>query len=348
MKLLHPNPGTTVPDADVEWIVRLALEARRRVKEQQRRVFKSEFRNTHFSYTLGLEGVETFVATPELRSDQAIETDPLPPGQVWAISPGSAQNGAGLYRIEVSHQPGSGMRILNQPAPPAFRESVKVGEQVLFAQARTLVGDRDPRAQEFTLQLRAIDADKSGAGLGVPILTALCGSLLGRNSRGGTIVVGSASLGGSIEMVTNPVQLAELAIEKQAQTLLMPVSARRQLNARQSSDRLRRRKRHPTASQADAPIPVARVGPSEDAPFPDVIGAAQESASLISHTCCFPHASPSPHASLLNNDIGSTCWIYRIIWSGRRDSNPRPRPWQGSSPGLRLLTSFFRRLQKPR
>src|SRR5215467_3679610 len=230
VKLLHPNPGTTVPDADVEWIVRLALEARRRVKEQQRRVFKSEFRNTHFSYTLGLEGVETFVATPELRSDQAIETDPLPPGQVWAISPGSAQNGAGLYRIEVSHQPGSGMRILNQPAPPAFRESVKVGEQVLFAQARSLVGDRDPRAQEFTLQLRAIDVDKSGAGLGVPVLTALCGSLLGRNSRGGTIVVGSASLGGSIEMVANPVQLAELAIEKQAQTLLMPVSARRQLN----------------------------------------------------------------------------------------------------------------------
>ena len=62
------------------------------------------------------------------------------------------------------------------------------------------------------------------------VFTALCGSLLGRNSRGGTIVVGSASLGGSIEMVPNPVQLAELAIEKQAQTLLMPVSARRQLN----------------------------------------------------------------------------------------------------------------------
>ena len=62
------------------------------------------------------------------------------------------------------------------------------------------------------------------------MLVALCGSLLGRNSRGGTIVVGSASLGGSIELVPNAVQIAELAIEKQAQTLLMPVSARRQLN----------------------------------------------------------------------------------------------------------------------
>jgi ATP-dependent Lon protease len=229
-KLLYPNPSSHIPDADLEWIVRLALEARRRVKEQQRRVFKSEFRNTHFSYTLGAEGVETFVATPELQSDQAIESDPLPPGQIWALATGSNGGGAGLYRIEVSHQPGSGMRILNQPAPPAFRESVKVGEQILFAQARNLVGDRDPRAQEFTLQLRAIDADKSGGGLGVAVLTALCGSLLGRNTRGGTILVGSASLGGSLELVPNAVQLAELAIEKQAQTILMPVSARRQLN----------------------------------------------------------------------------------------------------------------------
>lgn len=229
-KLLYPNPSSLVPDAELEWVVRLALEARRRVKEQQRRVFKSEFRNTHFSYTVGAEGVETFVATPELQSDQAIESDPLPPGQVWAIAAGSREGGAGLYRIEVSHQSGSGIRILNQPAPPTFRESVKVGEQILIAQARSLVGDRDPRAQEFTLQLRAIDADKSGAGLGVAVLTALCGSLLGRNSRGGTIIAGSASLGGSLELLSNAVQLAELAIEKQAQTILMPVSARRQLN----------------------------------------------------------------------------------------------------------------------
>jgi ATP-dependent Lon protease len=229
-KLLYPNPSSHIPDADLEWIVRLALEARRRVKEQQRRVFKSEFRNTHFSYTLGTEGVEMFVATPELQSDQAIESDPLPAGQIWALATGSNGGGAGLYRIEVSHQPGSGMRILNQPAPPAFRESVKVAEQILFAQARNLVGDRDPRAQEFTLQLRAVDADKSGAGLGVAVLTALCGSLLGRNTKGGTILVGSASLGGSLELVPNAVQLAEVAIEKQAQTILMPVSARRQLN----------------------------------------------------------------------------------------------------------------------
>ena len=230
VKLLYPDPRATVPDEDLEWIVKLALESRRRIKEQQKRVFKSEFRNTHFSYTLGPDGVEVFVATPELQSDEAIESDPLPPGQVWAISPGVGESGAGLYRIEVTHQPGSGVRILNHPSPPAFRESVKVGEQVLYAQARNLVGDRDPRSQEFTIQLRAVDADKSGGGLGVPVLAALCGSVLGRNSRGGTIIVGSATLGGSVEMLPQAARLAELAVEKGASTILMPVAARRQLN----------------------------------------------------------------------------------------------------------------------
>ena len=55
-------------------------------------------------------------------------------------------------------------------------------------------------------------------------------TLLGRNSRGGTIVAGALNLGGSIEVIPNAVRIAELAIDKQAQTLLMPVSARRQLN----------------------------------------------------------------------------------------------------------------------
>ena len=229
VKLLYPQSGVTVPEEDLEFIVRVALESRRRVKEQQKRCLKSEFRNTHFSYTLGVEGVEQFVATPELRSDDAIESDPLPPGQVWAISPGTPEAGPGLYRVEVTCGPGSGVRVLNTPTPPAFRESVKVGEQNLYMKSRLLVGDREPRDHEFTIQVRAMDADRSGSGLGLPVLAALTGALLERNTEGGLIVVGALNLGGSVELIPNAVAVAETAIEKQATTLLMPVAARRQL-----------------------------------------------------------------------------------------------------------------------
>ena len=230
VKLLFPDPEMPVPDEDLEEIVRIALESRRRVKEQQKRCLKSEFRNTHFSYTLGAEGVEQFVATPELHSDDAIDGDPLPPGQVWAISPGTEEAGPGLYRIEATVGPGNGVRVLNTPCPAGFRESVKVGEQNLYSRSKMLVGDRDPRSHEFSIQMRAMDNDRSGVGVGLPVLVALTSGLLERSTKGGLIVVGSLNLGGLVEMLHNPVSIAEVAVEKQAATILMPVSARKALN----------------------------------------------------------------------------------------------------------------------
>ena len=170
-----------------------------------------EFRNTHFSYAMGEDGIERFVSTPELGSDDAIDPDPLPPGQVWGIGPGN------------------GVRILNAPVPQAFRESARYAEQNLYTRARELVGDRDPRAHEFSVQLRAMNHDRSGSSLGLPVLLALCGALLEKSLKGGLIVVGALNLGGSVEPLANAVGIVEAAVEKGAGTVLVPVSARRQL-----------------------------------------------------------------------------------------------------------------------
>lgn len=229
LKLLYPSSDVPVPDEDLEWAVRIAMEVRRRVKEQQKRVGAAEFRNTHFSYVMGTDGVEKFVSTPELQSDNLIGGDPLEPGQVWTISPGGGEENSGLYRIEVNEGPGSGVKVLNKPIPPAFRESIGFAEQNLYARSTQLVGDKDPRQHEFTVQLRAFDAAKSGAKLGVASLVALCTSLLKRSVRGGLIIVGEINLGGSIEPVHNAVTIAEIAVEKGATSLLMPVACRRQL-----------------------------------------------------------------------------------------------------------------------
>ena len=230
IKLLYPDPEMAIPDEELEHVIRLALECRRRVKEQQKRLLRTEFRNTHFSFAIGEDGVEKFVSTPELHSDEAIETDPLPPGQIWGVSQGGGEAGPSLYRIEVTVGRGNGVKILNSPVPPAFRESVRYAEQNLYTKAKMLVGDRDPRAHEFSVQLRPMDNDQTGQGVGLPVLLALCSGLIERSTRGGLIVVGELNLGGSVEMLPNPVSVAEAAFEKKARTLLMPISARKALN----------------------------------------------------------------------------------------------------------------------
>jgi ATP-dependent Lon protease len=134
-----------------------------------------------------------------------------------------------LFRLEVTEGPGSGVRVLNNPVPAPFKESIRCAEQNLYARAAQLVGDRDPREHEFSVQIRGFDVAKSGAKTGVASLIALSSALLRKSVRGGLVVVGEVTLGGTIEPVFNAVTLAELAIEKGAKSLLLPVACRKQL-----------------------------------------------------------------------------------------------------------------------
>jgi ATP-dependent Lon protease len=143
---------------------------------------------------------------------------------------GGQDEATGLYKIEINSGPGSGLKMLNKPAPPAFQESVRYAEQNLYSKSRELVGDRDPRAHEFSVQLRAFDASKNGSGTGMAVLIGLCSSMLEKNIKGGVVIVGQLNLGGSLDTIYNAVNLAELAVEKGATTLLIPLNARKQLN----------------------------------------------------------------------------------------------------------------------
>ncbi len=179
-------------------------------------------------YVMG-EGVAGCLSTPEQHGAGRIDSSSLPPGQVWVISPGDQTTAPALYRIEASLGPGSGVKILGSPAAPSFLDSVRCGEQNFYARAKELVGDRDPRAHEFSIQLRAMDSDTSGSGLGMAVLLALGGALIERSVRGGLIIAGSLNVGGSVDMIPNPLAVAAVGIEKGAVALLMPISSRRQL-----------------------------------------------------------------------------------------------------------------------
>ena len=126
-------------------------------------------------------------------------------------------------------------RRREDPEPAARRRrsarASRSASRISIRRAKELVGDRNPR------EARVLDPDAGhgcrqdrAPGLACRSSSPCAGRCWARNTRGGTIVVGALNLGGSIEMIPNAVRIAELAIDKQAQTLLMPVAARRQLN----------------------------------------------------------------------------------------------------------------------
>jgi ATP-dependent Lon protease len=67
--------------------------------------------------------------------------------------------------------------------------SVRVGEQNLYTRSKVLVGDRNPREEEFSIQMRPMDSDKTGSGLGVPVLVALCRAFLGATRAEGLLLL---------------------------------------------------------------------------------------------------------------------------------------------------------------
>ena len=92
MKLLYPGSGTDIPEEDLEWAVRIAMEARRRVKEQQKCIGAAEFRNTHFSYVMGTNGIEKFVPHPNCRAATASVEIRLNPARSGPSAPAVVTN----------------------------------------------------------------------------------------------------------------------------------------------------------------------------------------------------------------------------------------------------------------
>src|ERR1019366_5363330 len=97
MKIIHPN-GEATQDEIAE-LLEFAMEGRRRVKEQLKKMGSFEYYHTSFSYTLNDTGEERFVGVPEQGGRNMISADPLPPGSIYTAT--VAPDGTvGMYRVE--------------------------------------------------------------------------------------------------------------------------------------------------------------------------------------------------------------------------------------------------------
>jgi ATP-dependent Lon protease len=228
LKLLHPN-GDYTKDELREYL-ELALEARRRVKEQLKKRGSFEFYKTSFSYIDGADGTERAVAVPEQGGKGMISQDPLPPGSVYTAAADSDAK-VGLFRLEVSITPGTGKIRTPAGLEKGLKESLN--RAVSYLQA---VKDRlgiTPLVAQKDIYAEAVDL--SGARIecacGVAFFVAIMSALQNRRVQAGTVVVGDLTVQGNLKGVASITEPLHVALENGAVRALVPISNKSQFGA---------------------------------------------------------------------------------------------------------------------
>src|SRR5262245_38690915 len=173
-KILFPHGEVT--QQELAEILELALEGRRRVKEQLKKMGSFEYYHTSFSYTLQDTGEEKFVGVPEQGGRDLISTDPLAPGTVY--SAGVTSDGTvGLYRLEVSISTGTGKLKLAGGISGTTKESI----QRAFGFAQAKKGDlgiaRELESADFHAEVIDLLGNKVEAELGLAFFVACYSAL---------------------------------------------------------------------------------------------------------------------------------------------------------------------------
>jgi ATP-dependent Lon protease len=176
MKILFPH-GEVTQDELAE-ILELAIEGRRRVKEQLKKMGSFEYYHTSFSYSLNDTGEEKFVGVPEQGGRDLISTDPLSPGTVYTA--GVTSDGTvGLYRVEVSVSSGTGKLKLAGGVAGAMKESVQRAFSYLQSKKSELGIARELDTSDLHVEVIDLLANRVEAELGVAFFVA-CYSAIGR------------------------------------------------------------------------------------------------------------------------------------------------------------------------
>ncbi len=214
-----PN-GEYTKDA-VRTCLEYALETRRRVKEQLKKIGGMEFYDVHFSYIDLEDGVERFVTVPEQSGGALVPEGRLQPGTLHTISMGASEM-PGIYRLEIQSIPGGGKVNVSGAAP---REAVKVAFDYFKANSSRVSASIKPGERDFHTHL--VELQNSGApqALTLASFIALCSAALAKPVQSQLAVLGDMSLGGTIVQVRNLAESMQVAFDAGAKRILLPMSS---------------------------------------------------------------------------------------------------------------------------
>ena len=206
-----------------------ALEARRRVKEQLKKIGGMEFFDVHFSYIDQETRDERFVSVPEQGGDKLIPDGPLNPGVLHTVATGGSGH-LGLYRLETQTTAGNGrFNVSGLGSNSGAKESTKVAFDYFKANLSRVSGLA--RAGDHDYHLHVVELHNTGAtrAMTLPSFVALCSGIMQKPLQVQLVVLGDMSLGGSLIPVENLAECLQVAFDSGAKRLLLPMASVRDI-----------------------------------------------------------------------------------------------------------------------
>ncbi len=222
MKLIHPG-GSCTAEEMAEYMA-FALEMRRRVKEQLKRLNPIEFARVSLSYLDKQTGDEFVAECAEIGKTRLIPEGPLPPGDIFSVGHDPGGERVALFRIQVAALPGSGKFTLAGVTSKDIKESARMAYDYLRANARRVSLDRDFSSYDFHIQVMSPMHAKDTPDLGVAFFVAILSAMVNKNIAPSLVVLGQMSIHGVLHRIENLGDRLRIAMDAGARLVMIPTA----------------------------------------------------------------------------------------------------------------------------
>jgi len=224
IKLIYPHGEMT--RGELAEIAELAIEGRRRVKEQLKKLGSFEYHQTSFSYLDKETREERFVGVPEQGGRDMISSDPLAPGSVYTASVDD-QGKVGLYRLEVGCSPGTGKLKIAGGIDGVMRESIQRAYAYLAAQKVKVGISQQVDITDFHVEAIDLLGNHVPCEAGIALIVAVYSAIKKQSVLAGLVILGDLSIQGNIKSLRSLVEPLQVGMDNGARRALVPLENKR-------------------------------------------------------------------------------------------------------------------------
>lgn len=229
IKLVYPDGNYS--KEELEEILRISLEMRRRVKEQLKKIGGMEFYDVNFSYIDNETFEEKYVSVPEQGNSTLIPEGICNPGQVYTVSQGKSGM-IGLYRLETQMLPGNGkFERTGIGTDRECKEATAIAFNYLKANSNRISQSISTTTKDYFIDYRDLQGIGMTNNLALPTLIAICSIALNKPTLGSLAVLGDISISGTVIKVENLANCLQVCLDSGAKKILLPITSAQDLGA---------------------------------------------------------------------------------------------------------------------